>query len=82
MINKQLKLKAKIPNGSKVVAFTRNYTKFSSFRANMTLKVKVTSLSVKAKFRIYQCKSLKQVFYKFGGQSDLEGQDQGHKFLK
>ena len=37
-------------------------------------------LSVKAKFRIGQFKSLK--FCKFGGQFDLEGQDQGHKFLK
>ena len=32
------KLEAKIPNGSKVVAFRRNYTKFLSFKANLTLK--------------------------------------------
>ena len=32
------KLEAKIHNGSKVVAFRRNYTKFSSFKANLTLK--------------------------------------------
>ena len=42
----------------------------------------MNSLSVKAKLQIDQCKSLKQVFYKFGGQFDLEGQGQGHKFLK
>ena len=41
MINTHLKFEAKIPNGSKVVAFTRHYTKFSSFKANLTLKVKV-----------------------------------------
>ena len=32
------KFEAKIPNGSKVVAFRRNYTKFLSFKANLTLK--------------------------------------------
>ena len=37
MINTQLRFEAKIPNGSKVVAFTRNYT---NFEANLTLKVK------------------------------------------
>ena len=36
-----LKFEAKIPYGSKVVAFTRNYTKLLSFKANLTLKVKV-----------------------------------------
>ena len=41
MINTQLKFEDEILNGSKVVAFTRNYTKFLSFRANLTLKVKV-----------------------------------------
>ena len=41
----------------------------------------MNSLSVKAKFHIDQCKSLKQVFYKFGAQFDLKGQGQGHKFL-
>ena len=40
------------------------------------------SLSVKAKFQIDKCKSLKHVFYKFGGPFDLEGQDQGHKFFE
>ena len=29
-----------------------------------------------------QLKSLKQIFCKFEGQFDLEGQGQGHKFLK
>ena len=28
MINTHLKFEAKIPNGSKVIAFTMNYTKF------------------------------------------------------
>ena len=37
---------------------------------------------VKAKFQIDQRKSLKLVFYKFGGEFDLESQGQGHKFLK
>ena len=36
----------------------------------------------KGKIANRSCKSLKQVFYKFGGQFDLEGQGQGHKFLK
>ena len=35
---KHIQVKAKIPYGSKVVAFTRNYTKFLSFKANLTLK--------------------------------------------
>ena len=45
MINTHLKFEAKIPNGSKVVAFTKNYTKFLSLKANLTLnvKLKVTS---------------------------------------
>ena len=38
--------------------------------------------SVKAKFQIGQFKSLKQIFCKFEGQFDLEGQGQVHKFLK
>ena len=41
MLNKHLKFEAKIPYGSKVVEFTRNYIKFLSFKANLTLKVKV-----------------------------------------
>ena len=41
MINTHLKFEAKIPNGSKAVAFTRNYIKFLSLKANLTLKVKV-----------------------------------------
>ena len=43
MINTRLKFEAKIPTGSKVVAFTRNYTKFLSLKPNLTLKAKVTS---------------------------------------
>ena len=42
----------------------------------------MNSLSIKAKFQIDQCKSLRHVFYKFGSQFDLEGQGQGHKFFK
>ena len=37
-INKQFKLAAKIPNGSKVGTFTRNHTKFLSFNANLTFQ--------------------------------------------
>ena len=43
MLNTQFKFEVKIPNGSKVVIFTRNFATFLSFRANLTLKVKVTS---------------------------------------
>ena len=81
MFNTHLKSEGKIPNGSKVVAFTRNYTKFLSLKANFTSKVKVTrfsntteifrrsinSSSVKAKFQMCQYKSLKQIFSKFVG---------------
>ena len=42
----------------------------------------MNSLNVKAKFQIDQFKSLKQIFYKFEGQFNLEGQGQGNKFLK
>ena len=41
MINTQLKFEGKIPTAQNVVAFTRNYTKFFSFKANLTLKVEV-----------------------------------------
>ena len=43
MINTHLKFKAEIPIGSKVVAFTRNYTKSLSLKANLKVKVKVIS---------------------------------------
>ena len=48
MINTHLKFEAKIPNGSKAVVFTRNYTKVLSLKANLTLnaKVKVTSFKL------------------------------------
>ena len=39
MINTQLKFEGKIEYDSNVVAFTRNYT---SYKANLTVKVKVT----------------------------------------
>ena len=42
----------------------------------------MNSLSVKVKFPIGQFKSLKQIFCKSEGQSDIEGQGQGHKFLR
>ena len=41
MIDTHLKFEAKTPNGSKAVAFTKNYTKCLSLKANLTLKVKV-----------------------------------------
>ena len=50
MINTHLKFEAKIPNGSKVVAFTRNYTKYLSLKANLTLKVKVTSFQTRPRY--------------------------------
>ena len=40
----------------------------------------MNSLSVKAKFQMGQFKSLKQIFCKFVGQSDIEGQ--GQEFLE
>ena len=51
MINTQLKLKDKIPTGSKVVAFTMNCTKCLSFKANLTLKVKVKVTSFQTHLR-------------------------------
>ena len=60
MINTQVKLEAKIPNGSKVVAFTMNYTKFLAFKANLTLKVKVTSSQTHLRYLVineqFKCK--------------------------
>ena len=35
MINTHLKFEAKIPNGSKAVAFTTNYAKFSSLKSKL-----------------------------------------------
>ena len=51
MANTHLKFEAKIPNGSKVVAFTRKYTKFLNLKANLTLKVKVKITSVQTHLR-------------------------------
>ena len=51
MINTHLKFEAKIPNGSKDVAFTMNYTKFISLKANLTLKVKVKVTSFQTRPR-------------------------------
>ena len=42
-----LNFEAKIRYDSKVVAFTRNYTKSLSFKANLTSKVKITSFQIK-----------------------------------
>ena len=50
MIKTEFKFEAEIPNGSKVVAFTRNYTIFLSFKANLTLKVKVTSFQTHLRY--------------------------------
>ena len=41
----------KLPNGSKVVAFTRNYIKFLSFKVKLTLKVKVKVTSFQTRLR-------------------------------
>ena len=46
MINTYRRFEAKIPNGSKVVAFTTNYTRFLSLKANLTLKVKIKVTSL------------------------------------
>ena len=43
MINTHVKFEAKISYGSKVVAFTSNYIKFLSFKANLTLRFSNTS---------------------------------------
>ena len=51
MINTQLRLKAEFPNGSKGIAFTKNYTKFFSFKANLTLKAKVKVTSFQTHLR-------------------------------
>ena len=51
MINTHLKFEAKIPIGSKVVAFTRNYTKCLSLKANLTFKVKVKDTSFQTRLR-------------------------------
>ena len=45
-----IEFEGKIHNGSKVVAFTRNYTKFLSFKPNLTLKVKVTSFQTHPRY--------------------------------
>ena len=42
----------------------------------------MNSLSVKAKFQMSQFKNLKQIFCKFEGQFDLEGDGHVHKFLE
>ena len=61
MINTQLKFEGKIDYGSKVVAITRNYT---SFRANLTLKVKVTRFQTHLKDLDDQCTDSKQFNFK------------------
>ena len=78
MINTHVKLEAKIPYGSKVVAFPKNYIIFLSLKAKFDLKCQgqghqfsntseifrrsMNNLSVKAKFQKGQIKSLKQIF--------------------
>ena len=51
MINIHFKFEAKIPHGSTVVAFTRKYINFLSFKANLTLKVKVKVTSFQTRLR-------------------------------
>ena len=53
MINTQLKFDGKIHYSSKVVAFTRNCTTFLSFKAYLTLNLKVKVTSIKTKFQIH-----------------------------
>ena len=53
MINTHLKFEARIPNGSKFVALTRNCTKFLSLKANLTLKVKVKVTRFRTHPRLY-----------------------------
>ena len=50
MINTQLKFEDEIPYGSKVGSFTRNYTKYLSFKANLALKVKVSSFQTHLRY--------------------------------
>ena len=98
MINADLNFETKIPKGSKVVAFTRNFTKFLSIKANLTLKGQgqghqfsnlseifrssINSISVKAKFQIHVFQ-FKSLKQIF---SKLVGhfdlEGQGHKFLE
>ena len=77
MINTHLKFEAKILNGSKVVAFTNNYTKIFQFQGQFNLEGQgqghqfsnlseifrrsINSLNVTAKFHMGQYKSLKQI---------------------
>ena len=46
-----IKFEAKIPKGSKLVTFTRNHTEFLSFKANLSLKVKVKVISFQLHLR-------------------------------
>ena len=54
---------------------------FPSNNKNVWRK-KMNASASKGKFQIGQFKSLKQIFCKFEGQFDIEGQGQGHKVLK
>ena len=47
---------------------------------HVKFEAKIPYGSKETKFQLGQFKSLKQIFCKFEGQFDLEGQ--GHKFLK
>ena len=72
MSNTQLKFEGTIHYGSKVVAFTRNYTKFLSSIAYLTLRSRspdfkpfdtfrcsINSSSLKVKFETVQCVTVK-----------------------
>ena len=64
MINTQHKFEAKIPNGSKVVTFTRNHTKFLSFKANLTLNIKVKVTSFQSEIFMLENSSIWNVKFK------------------
>ena len=50
MINTYLQFEGKIHYGSKIIAVTRNYTKFLGFKVNLTFKVKVTSFQTHPRY--------------------------------
>ena len=77
MIKTQLKFEGKIHYSSKLVAFTRNHT---SFKSNLTLKVKVKVTSFQTHPRYLDDNEQFECQGKFESQFDLECQGQGHKF--
>ena len=55
MINTQFKCEGKIKNGSKVITFTSNHTKFKIFKTNLILKVKVKVTSFSTPSQTFRC---------------------------